>query len=255
MARKKQRKLVFWILLAVLLGLTAWAVFHADRAVAPKNTAKIQPQTTQPPADEEDTEPAFDKAQYSLDDPASNWVVVNKRRPLQPKTYVPNDLISIGGNRQLRRAAADALESMLDGAKAAGYTVTAASAYRSYDRQVVIYNSEVKAYGQTVADSQSARPGTSEHQTGWAVDLASGGCSITDCFGTTPGGKWITDHAAEYGFILRYPAGKQAVTGYRTETWHFRYVGKALAEEMKKQHSLTLEEFFGLPAAPDYPTD
>lgn len=257
------------VLLIALLTIGSWVVILSHRAVAPQTDVTTQPaQPTQPARPAQSTQPAqstpaattpqqpaddiFDKRQYAIDDPASPWVVVNKQRPLQPKTYAPGDLVSIGGGRQLRRAAAEALQTMLTAAKTAGYTVTAASAYRSYDRQVVIYNSEVKAYGQTVADTQSARPGTSEHQTGWAVDLASGGCSITDCFGTTSGGKWVTDHAAEYGFILRYTAGKQAITGYRAEAWHFRYVGKALAEEMKKQHIVTLEEFFGLPAAPDY---
>ena len=257
MARKKQRMIPVLILLVILLAIGTWVVLRTHRVAAPQAVAtKTTQQASESPTKSKDVaKDAFDKTQYSLDDPASLWVVVNKQRPLQPKTYAPNDLTSIGGGRQLRRAAAEALPQMLADAKAAGYTVTAASAYRTYERQVVVYNSEVSAHGQTVADSQSARPGTSEHQTGWAVDLASGGCSITDCFGDTPGGKWVTEHAAEYGFLLRYQASKQSVTGYRAESWHFRYIGTALAEEMKKQHILTLEEFFGLPAAPDYPNE
>lgn len=251
MARKKQRR--WWLIVVIMLvAVGAWGVFRPHHAAAPKTPTNAK-QATDVTSTDKNSKVTFDKAQYSVDDPASLWVVVNKQRPLEPKTYAPSDLTSIGGGRQLRREAAEALQAMISGAKAAGYTVTAASAYRSYDRQVVIYANEVQTYGQTTADSESARPGTSEHQTGWAVDLASGGCSISDCFGTTPGGKWVTEHAAEYGFLLRYPAGKQAITGYRAEAWHFRYIGKALAEEMKKQHILTLEEFFGLPAAPDYP--
>ncbi|MEO8785122.1 MAG: M15 family metallopeptidase, partial [Candidatus Saccharimonadales bacterium] len=135
---------------------------------------------------------------------------------------------------------------MLDAAGQVGYTVTAASGYRSYNTQVSVYASEVNNYGQAVADSESARPGYSEHQTGWAVDLASGGCSITDCFGSTAGGRWVTDNAYKYGFILRYSAADTTITGYRAESWHFRYVGPSLSEQMHNQGVSTLEQFFGI---------
>lgn len=196
--------------------------------------------------------PAFNKHQYSLTDPTSPWVVVNKLRPLQPKDYVPPDLTAVGNGQLMRAQAAGALTQMLAAAQAAGYQVTPQSGYRSYDTQVVAYNSEVQGYGQAYADRESARPGYSEHQTGWAVDLGSDGCNIASCFGTTPGGKWVLANAYKYGFIQRYPADKSAITGYRDETWHFRYVGTALATYMHRQHIETLEEFFGLPPAPNY---
>lgn len=208
--------------------------------VTPQNT----PQSTSVPP------PAFDKTQYSLDDPASMWVVVDKRRPLNPRSYAPTDLTAVGNGQYLRAAAAEAFARMVADAKTAGYSLSAESGYRSYDTQVSVYGNEVKNYGQAVADSESARPGFSEHQTGWSVDIASPGC-IEDCFGTTAAATWVLANSAKYGFFQRYPDGKSAVTGYRHESWHFRYVGPALAAEIVKS-SQTMEEYFGLPAAPDY---
>jgi D-alanyl-D-alanine carboxypeptidase len=78
-------------------------------------------------------------------------------------------------------------------------------------------------------------------------------CDVDQCFADLPAGKWIAAHSYEYGFLLRYPADKVAVTGYQYEPWHLRYIGKALASELHKDHIKTLEEFFGLPAAPGYP--
>jgi len=186
----------------------------------------------------------FDKRQYSLSDPSSPWVVVNKKHPLVPKTYAPSDLTAVGGGQYMHAEAARALTQMIADAKAAGYILTPASGYRSYETQVSVYNNEVKIYGKAVADSESARPGYSEHQSGWAMDLSSGGCNISDCFGNTPGGKWVTANAYKYGFLLRYPADKVAITGYRHETWHFRYIGTKLSIELHRLSVRTLEEFF-----------
>lgn len=238
----------------IILGVVAYLLFKNDRAAAPTLSANSSKPVNNNVTSSSPTPPAsFDKTKYSLSSPDSFWVVVNKTRPLQPKDYAPADLTSVGNGQQMHRVAAAALQQLLAGAKQAGLTVTAASAYRSYSYQVQVYNNEVQTYGQAVADTESARPGTSEHQTGWAVDVAGGGCNVEDCFGTTAEGKWVAAHAADYGFILRYPQGKQAITGYRYEAWHIRYVGTDLAQEMKRQNILTLEEFFGLPAAPDYP--
>jgi D-alanyl-D-alanine carboxypeptidase len=152
----------------------------------------------------------------------------------------------------MRAEAAQALQDMLAAAKTAGYVVTPQSGYRSYATQVSVYNSEVQSNGQTIADSESARPGYSEHQTGLAMDLGSASCNITDCFGDTPGGKWVTANAYKYGFLLRYPADATDTTGYRTETWHFRYIGVPLATEMYKQGIPTLEQFFTVTGGPNY---
>jgi len=196
--------------------------------------------------------PQFDKTAHSTTDPASPWVVVNKQHPLQPINYAPTDLTGVGNGQYLRLEAANALHAMFADAATAGYTVTAGSGYRSYATQVATYNSEVAAYGQAVADSESARAGYSEHQTGWAIDLDSGGCNIADCFAGTPGGKWITANAYKYGFLLRYPANLTDITGYRAEAWHFRYIGIPLATELHNEHVQTLEQFFGVSGGTTY---
>lgn len=196
--------------------------------------------------------PAFDKTAFATGDPSSIWVVVNKQRPLEPKNYVPLDLVSVGGSQQLRKEAAEQLIKMIADARTAGLGISPLSGYRSYNTQVTVYNNEVATNGQTVADTQSARPGHSEHQTGLAIDVGGGGCGIEDCFGETAVGKWVAANAYKYGYIIRYTTGKEVVTGYRAEPWHIRYVGIALSTELHGQQVSTLEEFFALPPAPNY---
>lgn len=229
------------IIVVVVLGTLFWS----RRLYAPASKPAV-PATTGETTHKTSLTPPFDKSQFSTTDPASLWVVVNKQHPLEPIDYAPADLVSVGNGQYMRAEAAAALQRMFAGAKNAGLTLTAASGYRSYATQVATYNSEVKAYGQAKADSESARPGYSEHQTGWAVDIAGGGCYIQDCFGTTAEGKWAAANAHTYGFILRYPAGDSVTTGYRAEAWHFRYVGTALAGEMQKTGVATLEQFFNV---------
>jgi D-alanyl-D-alanine carboxypeptidase len=180
-------------------------------------------------------------------------VVVDKARPLNPKNYVPalTGLSFPGGAGQMRPEAAAALKQMFADYRAqSGTQLTVISPYRSYAKQVSTYNGWVARLGQAQADRQSARPGTSEHQTGLAVDIDTGS---NQGFGATPPGRWLAANTYRYGFILRYPDGLESITGYEYEPWHFRYVGVALATEMHTTGIQTLEQFFGLPAAPDYP--
>ncbi len=146
----------------------------------------------------------------------------------------------------LRKEAADALAKLIQAAASQGLKIIPISGYRSYDTQVQVYNNEVRTRGQAVADTESARPGYSEHQTGWAIDVGGGGCNIDDCFANTKEGQWVTAHAYEYGFIIRYTTANQAITGYRAEPWHIRYIGTELSSQMHSQNITTLEEFFGL---------
>lgn len=194
----------------------------------------------------------FNKTEFSTTDPASPWVIVNKQHPLQPLDYAPGDLTTVGNGQQMRTEAAEHLLQMIADAKAARLTIYAASGYRSYSTQVNVYANEVKSYGQAVADSESARPGYSEHQTGWAVDIGGGGCNITDCFGSTAEGKWTAANAYRYGFILRYTPADSSVTGYRAESWHFRYVGMTLSTYMHSSGTATLEEVFGVSGGSTY---
>lgn len=204
----------------------------------------------------------FNKKQYSLDDPNSIWVIVNKKRPL-PNNFAPGDLVvpnvalrldASQSEMKVRQTTADALEALFAAAKAeAGYDLTLASGFRSQEAQTALYNYYSQAKGQTAADTDSARPGYSEHQTGLAVDIgrADQQCDVQACFADTPEGKWLAANAYTYGFIMRYLPGQQAVTGYVAEPWHFRYVGKELAAQLH-ENPQPLETFFGLPAAPDY---
>lgn len=243
-----KKHITAWIAVLILLFGTYIVGHIGYQRVQSHSTARAGQSAAKTSA----SQPAgFNKKQYSLDDPASLWVVVNKQRPLNPKTYAPSDLTDIGNGQRMRLAAANQLKLLFSAAKAAGYTLVAESGYRSYGTQVSVYNSEVRAFGQAKADSESARPGYSEHQTGWAVDIGSPGC-YEDCFGTKPASKWLLTVAYKYGFIRRYPPDKTDITGYREEPWHFRYIGVDLATELHKQNVETLEEFFGLPAAPNY---
>lgn len=197
-----------------------------------------------------------------MTEPTSLWVVINKTRPLTPQNYAPTDLVTpnvplrVPGNEtmQVRKEVADALETMFAAAKADQASMMLSSGYRSYSYQISLYGGYVNSSGKAAADTYSARPGFSEHQTGLAFDVEpfDQKCDVEQCFADLPAGKWIAAHAYEYGFILRYPADKVAVTGYTYEPWHLRYVGKPLANELHKDRIETLEEFFGLPPAPDY---
>jgi D-alanyl-D-alanine carboxypeptidase len=161
-------------------------------------------------------------------------LLVDKQHPLTPEKYVPPDLVELTnegafrvGRRGLllRYPAAAALQEMADDARQEGITLLASSAYRSYDYQVDVYARNVRESGQYQADRESARPGYSQHQTGLVIDFG----SITDDYAKTPAGKWLYANASAYGWSLSFPEGYEALTGYRWECWHYRYVGKALA--------------------------
>jgi D-alanyl-D-alanine carboxypeptidase len=185
--------------------------------------------------------------------PTHPWVLVNKSRPLNPLQFVPSDLVSWNGTSHLlRKSVSAAANQMFTGARAAGHSLEVISGYRSYATQRDLYNYYVQTYGQAYADQISARPGHSEHQTGLAADIGGGGCEIDPCFGSTPEGQWVAENGYRYGFVIRYPDGLEGVTGYRYEPWHVRYVGVDLATEMRTEGVATLEQFFGLPAAPSY---
>ncbi|SJN46324.1 D-alanyl-D-alanine carboxypeptidase [Microbacterium esteraromaticum] len=196
----------------------------------------------------------------TLDDPKYIWVVVNKMRPLQPESFAPASLTGIGlyastGSNELRPAATDALEAMAADAAAAGAgTLGINNGYRSYHVQQRTYGTHVRELGQSGADAISARPGYSEHQSGLAFDLiaCASGCSSLEQFGDTSQGRWVAENAWKYGFIVRYERGHTGTTGYLPEPWHIRYVGVDLAAAYHQGGFHTLEEFFGLPDAPDY---
>lgn len=127
------------------------------------------------------------------------------------------------------------------GARWAGYSMPMLSGYRSFDYQDELYNDYVMADGRDLANTYSAWPGHSEHQTGLAFDVG----RISMQFANTGAGQWLARHAHEYGFIIRYPAGKEDITGYQYEPWHIRYLGVDLATKVYES-GLCLEEYLGV---------
>ena len=206
---------------------------------------------------------ALNPAANSIDSADSLWVVVNKTRPLNPLKYKPTDLVVPGFGplnanpyqHSMRKDAAMAAEKMANAMKASGKgRLVIQSAYRSYGTQSYVHQRQVKRFGLKAGEALAARPGFSEHQTGLAIDVSARnqGCQIRVCFGETKAGSWLRQNAYKFGFILRYPDGLTSITGYQYEPWHLRFVGVELATAMKEQKILTLEQFFKLPAAPNY---
>ena len=146
-------------------------------------------------------------------------------------------------NNCIEKDVMNAFKLMQSDAKAVGLNIWIASGYRSYSYQNGLYNRYVGRDGKEMADTYSARPGHSEHQTGLCFDLN----DVDDIFASTDEGIWVNENAYIYGFIIRYPKGKEAITGYQYESWHLRYVGKELAEKLYNNGNwLTMEEYFGL---------
>lgn len=135
----------------------------------------------------------------------------------------------------------EAFSVMQNAAAREGLNIYISSGFRSYETQNRLYNNYVAKDGKAEADRYSARAGHSEHQTGLCFDLN----SIDDSFAATPEGEWVANHAWEYGFIIRYPKGKEDVTGYMYESWHLRYLGKELAKKVYDS-GLCLEEYYGI---------
>lgn len=154
--------------------------------------------------------------------------LINRQHSIS-KRYVPSDLRkaeTYGVSQQMRTEAATALEQLFEAAKEAGVPLSTVSGYRSYSKQATIYQRKVDSIGRKAADRISARPGTSEHQLGLAMDIAKkGASSLTTAFANTPQGQWVMENAHRYGFIIRYLKDYEDVTGYSYEPWHIRYVG------------------------------
>lgn len=157
-------------------------------------------------------------------------LIANKTYAL-PSNYAPG----------AQKVATDAFAQMKADAAKEGLNLFIVSGYRSYEYQKNLYNRYVARDGKAEADTYSARPGHSEHQTGLAFDI----CSLETSFENTAEGKWLAANAHKYGFILRYPKGKQQITGYIYEPWHFRYIGVDKATAVY-QSGLCLEEYLGI---------
>lgn len=179
-------------------------------------------------------------------------VVLNKERSL-PDDYEPEDLVIPDvpfpfeedlEKKYMRKDAAKALEELFADAEANGLSLFAQSGYRSYERQEVVFASNIERLGEDEAKKVSAAPGQSEHQTGLSMDVTSPEVNyrLLVEFEQTREGQWVLENAHHYGFIIRYPKGKELITGYNYEPWHLRYVGKEHASFIA-ENDLTLEEY------------
>lgn len=173
--------------------------------------------------------------------PDSTTVLVNKYHVLDAG-YTPElEVLGSGyGSGSLRPEAARQFRAMADAARTDGITLYSVSAYRSYRTQTSTYNRYLSQSSRQTVDTFSARPGHSEHQTGLALDINTAQSSAH--FEDTAEYAWLTEHCAEYGFLLRYPEDQSSITGYRFEPWHYRYVGTEIARICMEQ-GLTYEEY------------
>lgn len=175
------------------------------------------------------------------------YIIANKHYALG-SDYVPENLVQLsnkygtGKNNQMVQVAKDAFESLCKAAEDQGYTIRGISGYRSYEYQEELYNNYVLQDGKDEADTYSSRAGHSDHQTGLAIDVSDGDTPYTS-FGETDESRWMQDNAYLYGFILRFPEGKENITGYQYESWHYRYVGVDIATYIH-ENNITFEEYY-----------
>jgi zinc D-Ala-D-Ala carboxypeptidase len=185
--------------------------------------------------------------------PDSSHVLVNKQNTL-PEDFAPVDLIDPSipfifneksEKRKMSAEAAGAIERLFTAAKKQGVELLGVSGYRSHESQTALFNHYVEKDGYEKAVTYSAPPRTSEHQTGLAIDVTGGDgkCAAEECFAGTIEAKWLEENAAQFGFIIRYPKGKEAITGYQYEPWHLRYVGTEIAKNITNR-GITLEEYY-----------
>ena len=199
--------------------------------------------------EENDVDQAVDVNTFHKD--SWNLLLVNKQHPI-PEDYTFT-LGTIKGSMQCDERIITPLTDMFAAAKEDNINLIVCSPYRDITRQEYLFNRKMKNYlntGYSYMDAYKTAsitvtvPGASEHQVGLAVDIISDKYSVlNEGFGETDAGIWLKEHSADYGFILRYPKGKEDITGIQYEPWHFRYVGKDAALIIMQQ-DITLEEFF-----------
>ena len=252
---------LFSILFGVLFILLIKLMFFTPRTLSEKDcqdclsaiqtnqnssvetTPTPSPTTTTTPTPEPTVEPTVDTTTLS-----SIQKITNKNHPID-SGYVPANLtivnVNSNGTQYLKSEAASELVKMFAAAHKDGIDLYLVSGYRSYSQQLDLYNTYVSTDGKALADSYDAIPGACEHQLGLAVDLSDGNRDhdIDDSFESTAAYQWLLKHSYEYGYILRFPRGKESITGIAYNPWSFRYIG---VEEAKKVYDsgLTLEEYY-----------
>ncbi len=256
--KKNNSKKVFFISFIIVLILALSSYFIVSKVFLKDNLEKVegseetmneQPKETEKETPTPTTPEEPENSNLKIVD---GILIVNKSFPL-PEDYVPEDPYEPLNGRDycsycVTKETYEHFKEMQTDIEVLGLNIWIQSGYRSYNFQNGLYNNYVARDGKDAADTYSARPGHSEHQTGLAFDLN----TITSDFADTPEGKWIHNNAYLYGFILRYPEGKENITGYMYEPWHLRYVGKELAAKLYNNGDwITLEEYFNLPSTYD----
>ena len=180
---------------------------------------------------------------YTLEEAKDITILVNKYHKL-PDDYEPDDLVALSYNEnyKLRKEAAEAFEKLTNAGILENVIFYPFSPYRSFATQNILYNRYKQVDGEKVADTYSARPGFSEHQLGLAVDVRSS--NLSDNL-TTEHYNWMLENSYKYGFIIRYPKGKQHITQYIEEPWHIRYLGTELATKVHDS-GLTYDEYYDI---------
>jgi D-alanyl-D-alanine carboxypeptidase len=178
-------------------------------------------------------------------------VLVNKYHGVT-RDYEPKDMVTVEMSMaawddiQIKKEAYDAFVEMFNDAAAQGYSFCICSGYRSYEYQQELFENALATQSEEEAHMFSAYPGRSEHHTGLAIDITSESMdwALSQDFASYPEGQWLDEHCQDYGFILRYQKGKEDITGYQYEPWHFRYVGKEVAKDIMSR-GITFEEYLG----------
>ncbi|RCW44941.1 M15 family metallopeptidase [Paenibacillus prosopidis] len=266
---KKRKRFLFFIIVCASMVIVYSFIKTGDSTTIPPKQSAVEEGTVESGgevqdvlenADNVETPAAGDGQAGQTEDglaviaqPESITVMVNKQNKL-PEDYNPSDLVYPDvrfifdekvEKRMLRKEAAGAIEEMFTAAENDSIALAGVSAYRSHTTQKSLFERYVKRDGLVKARTYSAFPGTSEHETGLAIDISGsdGKCAAADCFAGTKEALWLEEHAHEFGFIIRYLKGKEAITGYQYEPWHLRYVGTELAAELKESGE-TLEEYY-----------
>ncbi len=260
MKKKKQRKMnkyekrqmaLLICIAAVIIALIVWIICFIlsdtndieNSSTPAESSAYSQTEGTSDenasePEPEQDTEPTTEEAKFAIENKngmtyIDGILIANKSYSL-PSDYDPGE----------SSEALDAFYEMQADASDEGLNIYISSSYRSYEDQARIYQNYCDTDGQEAADTYSSRPGFSDHQTGLAFDLN----SIDDSFGYTPESDWVSANCHKYGFIIRYPKGKEDITGYQYEPWHIRYIGVDKATAVYES-GLCLEEYLGIDSA------
>lgn len=246
----------WWSIILVSMFLMSLVACSEDDATNEEDKTELQEETEEneeePNEDEvEDNIDSIIKDESEITEDAKITALVNKKYGLS-KDYIPEDLVTVdvptvlenSEVKQLREEAAKALKEMFTEAEKSDLYLHARSGYRSYDTQVELFNNYAAEHGKEEANRYSAKPGHSEHQTGLVMDVTSESVNLEleEAFGETEEGIWLKEHAHEFGFIIRYPQGKEEITGYIYEPWHIRYLGVEVATAVYDS-GLTYEEY------------